>query len=148
MADEACGFGYELAVVAAGARGGGMGDCSEPCGTRAGIAGEDRSVDVGKLARKLEKGDLKAIYIPSRPVHEQRQLGRTYAQSIKERKPGSAGPHPQPDAGRGCLAAAGRGLDGVPRLAERAAPARADPGVCAGPRAVARGGRPNKPENA
>jgi transposase len=43
-------------------------------------------VDAGKLARKLEKGDLKAIYIPRRTVHEQRQLGRTYAQCLKERK--------------------------------------------------------------
>jgi len=43
-------------------------------------------VDVGKLARKLEKGDLKAIYIPSRTLHEQRQIGRTYVQSIKERQ--------------------------------------------------------------
>jgi len=86
VAYEACGFGYELAwwlqehgvavrVIA-----------PSRVERMPGLQVKTDRVDVGKLARKLEKGDLKAIYIPSRAVHEQRQLGRTYAQSIKERK--------------------------------------------------------------
>lgn len=86
VAYEACGFGYELAwwlqahgvevLVIAPSR----------VERVPGLQVKTDRVDVGKLARKLEKGDLKAIYIPSRTVHEQRQLGRTYAQSLKERK--------------------------------------------------------------
>ena len=86
VAYEACGFGYELAwwlqehevraLVIAPSR----------VERAPGLQVKTDRVDVGKLARKLEKGDLKAIYIPSRTVHEQRQLGRTYAQSLKERK--------------------------------------------------------------
>lgn len=86
VAYEACGFGYELAwwlqeqgvavMVIAPSR----------VERMPGLQVKTDRVDVGKLARKLEKGDLKAIYIPSRTVHEQRQIGRTYAQCIKERK--------------------------------------------------------------
>jgi transposase len=86
VAYEACGFGYELAwwlqehgvavSVIAPSR----------VERLPGLQVKTDRVDVGKLARKLEKGDLKAIYIPSRTVHEQRQLGRTYAQCLKERK--------------------------------------------------------------
>jgi len=86
VAYEACGFGYELAwwlqehgvaarVIA-----------PSRVERAPGLQVKTDRVDVGKLARKLEKGDLKAIYIPSRTVHEQRQIGRTYAQSLKERK--------------------------------------------------------------
>ena len=86
VAYEACGFGYELAwwlqehgvavSVIAPSR----------VERVPGLQVKTDRVDVGKLARKLEKGDLKAIYIPSRTLHEQRQIGRTYAQSLKERK--------------------------------------------------------------
>ena len=86
VAYEACGFGYELAwwlqeqgiarMVIAPSR----------VERVPGLQVKTDRVDVGKLARKLEKGDLKAIYIPSRTVHEQRQIGRTYAQCLKERK--------------------------------------------------------------
>ena len=86
VAYEACGFGYELAwwlqehgvavAVIAPSR----------VERVPGLQVKTDRVDVGKLARKLEKGDLKAIYIPSRTGHEQRQFGRTYAQSLKERK--------------------------------------------------------------
>ena len=78
---------------------------------------------MGKLARKLEKGDLKAIYIPSRTVHEQRQLGRTYAQSIKERKRAQVRIRSLMQEQDGWPAA---GCAQCTRLAERAAPARAD----------------------
>jgi transposase len=86
VAYEACGFGYELAwwLQEHGVR------VSVIAPSRVervpGLQVKTDRVDVGKLVRKLEKGDLKAIYIPSRTVHEQRQIGRTYAQSLKERK--------------------------------------------------------------
>jgi transposase len=86
VAYEACGFGYELAwwlqehAVAVSVI------APSRVERAPGLQVKTDRVDVGKLARKLEKGDLQAIYIPSRAVHEQRQLGRTYAQSLKERK--------------------------------------------------------------
>jgi transposase len=86
VAYEACGCGYELAwwLQEDGVR------VSVIAPSRVervpGLQVKTDRVDVGKLVRKLEKGDLKAIYIPSRSVHEQRQIGRTYAQSLKERK--------------------------------------------------------------
>jgi transposase len=86
VAYEACGFGYELAwrLQADGIP---VSVIAPSRVERApGLQVKTDRVDVGKLARKLEKGDLKAIYIPPRPVHERRQLGRTYAQSLKERK--------------------------------------------------------------
>ena len=86
VAYEACGFGYELAWWLQG-HGVVVSVIAPSRVERApGLQVKTDRVDVGKLARKLEKGDLKAIYIPSRPVHEQRQIGRTYAQSLKERK--------------------------------------------------------------
>ncbi len=86
VAYEACGFGYELAWwlqeygVAASVI------APSRVERAPGLQVKTDRVDVGKLARKLEKGDLKAIYIPTRTVHEHRQIGRTYAQSLKERK--------------------------------------------------------------
>jgi transposase len=86
VAYEACGFGYELAWWLQ-EHGVGVTVIAPSRMERVpGLQVKTDRVDAGKLARKLEKGDLKAIYIPSRPVHEQRQLGRTYAQSLKERK--------------------------------------------------------------
>ena len=86
VAYEACGFGYELAwwlkeqgiavTVIAPSR----------IERAPGKQVKTDRVDVGKLARKLEKGELKAVYVPSRSIHEQRQLVRTYAQCVKERK--------------------------------------------------------------
>lgn len=86
VAYEACGFGYELAWWLQ-AHGTAVSVIAPSRVERVpGLQVKTDRVDVGKLARKLEKGDLKAIYIPPRPVHERRQLGRTYAQSLKERK--------------------------------------------------------------
>jgi transposase len=86
VAYEACGFGYEPAwwlqeqqvavTVIAPSR----------VERAPGLSVKTDRIDAGKLARKLEKGELKGIYIPSRPVHEQRQLGRTYAQCVRERQ--------------------------------------------------------------
>jgi transposase len=86
VAYEACGFGYELAWQL------------QEQGVAVSVIAPSRierapgrqvktdRVDVGKMARKLEKGELKAIYIPSPTIHAQRQLGRTYAQCVQERK--------------------------------------------------------------
>jgi transposase len=86
VAYEACGFGYEPAwwlqtqgiavTVIAPSR----------VERAPGLQVKTDRVDAGKLARKLEIGELKGIYVPSRSVHAQRQLGRTYAQCIKERQ--------------------------------------------------------------
>jgi transposase len=86
VAYEACGFGYEPAwwlqeqqvavTVIAPSR----------VERAPGLAVKTDRMDAGKLARKLEKGELKGIYVPPRPVHEQRQLGRTYAQCVHERQ--------------------------------------------------------------
>jgi len=106
VAYEACGFGYEPAwwlqeqqvavTVIAPSR----------VERTPGLGVKTDRIDAGTLARKLEKGELKGIYIPPRAVHEQRQLGRTYAQCVRERQraqirirsrlqeQGRLGPHP------------------------------------------------------
>jgi transposase len=86
VAYEACGFGYEPAwwlqaqhvavTVIAPSR----------LERAPGLGVKTDRIDAGKLARKLETGELHGIAIPSRLVHEQRQLGRTYAQCVRERQ--------------------------------------------------------------
>jgi len=83
---EACGFGYELAwwlqaeqiptTVIAPSR----------VERAPGLAVKTDGLDVGRMARKLEERQLRGIYIPPRALHERRQLGRTYAQCVQERK--------------------------------------------------------------
>ena len=86
VAYEACGFGYELAWLLQ-ERGIVVSVIAPSRVERMpGLRVKTDRMDVGKLARKLEKGDLKAIYVPTRRVHERRQIGRTYAQALKERK--------------------------------------------------------------
>ncbi len=83
---EACGFGYEPAwglqeeqiavTVIAPSR-----------GERApGRGVKTDRLDAGLLARKLESGELKGIYVPPRSLHADRQLGRTYAQCVRDRQ--------------------------------------------------------------
>lgn len=86
VAYEACGFGYEPAwwlqeqqvavTVIAPSR----------VERAPGRAVKTDRLDAGKLAHKLESGELKGIYVPPRLIHEQRQLGRTYAQCVRERQ--------------------------------------------------------------
>ena len=86
VAYEACGFGYEIAwwlqaraipvVVVAP---------STVERTR-GLSVKTDRLDARLLCRKLEKGDLKSAYIPTRDEHAQRQLSRSYAQVLKDRK--------------------------------------------------------------
>lgn len=83
---EACGFGYEIAwwlqehavptTVIAPSR----------VERAPGLAVKTDRWDAGKMARKLERGELSGIYVPPRHLHEQRALGRTYGQCVKERK--------------------------------------------------------------
>jgi transposase len=86
VAYEACGFGYETAwwlreqavdvtVVAP----------STVERTR-GLRVKSDRLDAGVLAQKLEKGSLKSVYIPTREDHDRRQLSRTYAQAVQDRK--------------------------------------------------------------
>jgi transposase len=83
---EACGFGYELAwwlqaqaiptTVIAPSR----------VERAPGLAVKTDGLDAGTMARKHEEGQLHGIYIPPRALHEHRQLGRTYAQCVRERQ--------------------------------------------------------------
>ena len=86
LAFEACGFGYELAwwahaeqiavtVIAP----------SRMERAPGGRVKTDR-LDAGRMARQLEDGSLKGIYVPERAGHERRQVVRTYGQAVKERK--------------------------------------------------------------
>jgi len=86
VAYEACGFGYEIAwwlqeqgvatTVIAPSR----------MERAPGLSVKTDRLETAKMARKLEKGELKAIYVPSRTIHEHRAFARTYAQCVKERK--------------------------------------------------------------
>lgn len=83
---EACGFGYEIAWWAQ-ARG--LPVTVVPPSTvekAPGAAVKTDGRDAGDLARRGECGMLKGIHIPSREQHEYRQLSRTYAQALKDRK--------------------------------------------------------------
>jgi transposase len=83
---EACGFGYEIAwwlreqkvdvTVIAPSR----------VERAPGRGVKTDRIDAGTMARKLEKGELKGIHVPPRAIHEQRAIGRTYEQCVKERK--------------------------------------------------------------
>jgi transposase len=83
---EACGFGY---AVAWWLRSEGI-DTTVIAPSRVerapGLAVKTDRLDVGKMARKLEERQLRGIYIPPPEIHQKRQLGRAYAQCIKERK--------------------------------------------------------------
>jgi transposase len=86
LAYEACGFGYEIAWWCQGRS---IPVVVVPPSTVERAPGSqvktDR-LDARMLCRKLEKGELKSAYIPSRREHEQRQLSRSYTQVLKDRK--------------------------------------------------------------
>jgi transposase len=86
IAFEACGFGYEIAWRAR-EQGIAVTVIAPSRMERApGLQVKTDRIDVGKMARKLEQGELKGIYVPSRTDHEKRQVVRTYGQALKERK--------------------------------------------------------------
>jgi transposase len=83
---EACGFGYELAWWLQGQQIATTVIAPSRVERAPGLAVKTDRLDVGRMARKLEERQLRGIYIPPRAVHERRQVGRTYAQCVKERK--------------------------------------------------------------
>ena len=83
---EACGFGYELAWWAQ-AHGLAVVVVAPSTLERApGRRVKTDVIDAGVLARKAERGELKGIAVPTRAVHEQRQLVRTYEQAVHDRQ--------------------------------------------------------------
>jgi transposase len=88
LAFEACGFGYEIAWWAQ-AQGIAVTVVAPSRMERTpGLQVKTDRIDAGKMARKLEQGELKGIAVPSQADHEKRQVVRTYAQALKERKRG------------------------------------------------------------
>jgi transposase len=86
VAYEACGFGYELAWWLK-EQGIAVTVIAPSSVERApGRQVKTDRIDAGKLARKLELGELKGIYVPTRLQHQQRQVLRTWRQCAKERK--------------------------------------------------------------
>lgn len=83
---EACGFGYALAWWLQGQDIPTTVIAPSRVERAPGLAVKTDGLDVGKMARKLEEGQLHSIYIPPPELHQRRQLGRTYAQCVKERK--------------------------------------------------------------
>jgi len=83
---EACGFGYQIAwwlrqqgiatTVIAPSR----------IERAPGLQVKTDRLDAAKMAYKLERGDLKGIYVPTQRLHQDRAFGRCYAQCLKERK--------------------------------------------------------------
>lgn len=87
---EACGFGYEIAWQLE-QRGVKVVVTPPSCLERvAGRRVKTDKIDARKLALELEKNDLKAIYVPSRTLHQHRAPIRTYRQVMRERSRSSA----------------------------------------------------------
>jgi transposase len=86
LAFEACGFGYEIAWWAQAQQIGVTVIAPSRLERAPGLQVKTDRIDVSKMARKLEQGELKGIYVPSRTGHEQRQVVRTYGQALKERQ--------------------------------------------------------------
>jgi transposase len=86
LAYEACGFGYEIAWVL---RARGVAVTVVPPSTveRApGATVKTDRLDARALAAQLERGQLKRVHVPTREDHAQRQLSRTYAQALQDKK--------------------------------------------------------------
>ena len=81
---EACGFGYEIAWWAQERKIAVTVIAPSRQERTPGLQVKTDRLDVGKMALKLERGDLKGIYIPLRAEHEKRQVVRTYGQALKE----------------------------------------------------------------
>lgn len=83
---EACGFGYEIAWWVEGQQARVIVVPPSTVERAPGAQVKTDGLDAGGLALKYEKGLFKGIYIPSRAQHEYRQLSRTYAQVLKDRR--------------------------------------------------------------
>jgi len=83
---EACGFGYQIAwwceteghtvIVVA----------PSTIERAPGLQVKTDPIDAGALALKADKGLLKSNFVPRRPVHELRQLSRSYNQVLADRR--------------------------------------------------------------
>jgi transposase len=83
---EACGFGYQIAWWAREQKIAVTVIAPSRMERAPGLQVKTDRLDVGRMARQLEAGTLRGIYIPARAEHERRQGVRTYGQAIKERK--------------------------------------------------------------
>ncbi len=107
VAYEACGFGYEIAWWLQEQRVDVIVVAPSTVERTPGTHVKTDRRDAGSLALKLERGMLKRTYIPDRRTHQDRQLSRTYALALTDRKRAQArvrsmlqehgriGPHPQ-----------------------------------------------------
>ena len=83
---EACGFGYEIAWWLLEQGIDVMVMAPSTVERAPGLRVKTDRLDVREMARKLEEKQLKGIYIPTRAIHERRQLSRTYAQAMQDSK--------------------------------------------------------------
>lgn len=86
LAFEACGFGYEVAWWAQEEEIAVTVIAPSRMERAPGLQVKTDRLDVGRMARQLEEGSLKGIYVPGRTGHERRQVVRTHGQAVKERK--------------------------------------------------------------
>jgi transposase len=86
LAFEACGFGDEVAWWARQEQIAVTVIAPSRTERAPGLQVKTDRLDVGRMARQLEDGSLKGIYIPERACHERRQVVRTYGQAVKERR--------------------------------------------------------------
>jgi transposase len=86
LAFEACGFGYEIAWWARAEQIAVTVIAPSRMERAPGLQVKTDRLDVGRMARQLEEGSLKGIYVLARADHERRQVVRTYGQAVKERK--------------------------------------------------------------
>jgi transposase len=83
---EACGFGYEIAWWAQATGIGVLVVAPSQVERAPGPRVKTDRLDARMLATKAAAGQLKAVAIPTRVQHEQRQLLRTYGQAVRARK--------------------------------------------------------------
>jgi len=83
---EACGFGYEIAWWLQEQQARAIVVAPSTVERAPGAHVKTDRLDAGGLALKYEQGLLTSIYIPTRAQHEWRQLSRTYAQVLKDRR--------------------------------------------------------------
>ena len=83
---EACGFGYEIAWWAQAAGVAVLVVAPSQVERAPGPRVKTDRLDARRLATKAAARQLKAVAIPTRQQHEQRQLLRTYGQAVRARK--------------------------------------------------------------
>jgi transposase len=83
---EACGFGFEIAWWLQEQQIDVMVIAPSKVERAPGRRVKTDRLDAAKMALKREQRQLKGIYVPPRPRHEDRQLARTYVQTIKDRR--------------------------------------------------------------